>query len=142
MNLSDKSYIELIELLDRLVENNLSYDQKKRLESLLSDSEEARRIYVSYLDMSVSLGYYADECLACEEKDENNKGLSNLIDFVQPLIPVAALLLLGLYLFFTLPEKTFWSSKKTQPIAQTLNHNTPATIDLDHSAKPVVAILT
>lgn len=142
MNLSDKSYIELIELLDRLVENNLSYDQKKRLESLLSDSDEARRIYVSYLDMSVSLGYYADECLACEEKDENNKGLSNLIDFVQPLIPVAALVLLGLYLFFTLPEKTFWSSKKTQPIAQTLNHNTPATIDLDHSAKPVVAILT
>ena len=29
MKLSDKEVIELNELLDRLVENNLSYDQKK-----------------------------------------------------------------------------------------------------------------
>ena len=69
MKLSDKEVIELNELLDRLVENNLSYDQKKRLEEWLDESVEARRYYVSYLDMSVSLSHYADESLGDSEKE-------------------------------------------------------------------------
>ena len=63
MNLSDQDIIELNELLDKLVENSITLDQKKRLEEWLEKSDQARRFYVSYMDMSVSLGHYADETL-------------------------------------------------------------------------------
>ena len=51
MNLSDEQILEIHELLDRLVENNLSSDQKKRLEKVLEESDDARKIYVSFMDM-------------------------------------------------------------------------------------------
>ena len=105
MKLSDKEVIELNELLDRLVENNLSYDQKKRLEEWLNESVEARRYYVSYLDMSVSLSHYADESLGDSEKEDASVKFSEVIRFVQPWLPIAALLVFGCYLYFTLPSK-------------------------------------
>ena len=105
MKLSDKEVIELNELLDRLVENNLSYDQKKRLEEWLDESVEARRYYVSYLDMSVSLSHYADESLGDSEKEDASVKFSEVIRFVQPWLPIAALLVFGCYLYFTLPSK-------------------------------------
>ena len=55
MNLSDEQILELYELLDRLVENNLSSDQKKKLEKLLAEFDNARKIYVSFMDMHASL---------------------------------------------------------------------------------------
>jgi len=105
MKLSDKEVIELNELLDRLVENNLSYDQKKRLEEWLDDSAEARRYYVSYLDMSVSLSHYADESLGDTEKEDESVKFSEVIRFVQSWLPIAALIVFGCYLYFTLPPK-------------------------------------
>ena len=71
MNLSDQEIIELNELLDKLVENSITLDQKKRLEECLEKSDQARRFYVSYMDMSVSLGHYADETLGEIEKEDN-----------------------------------------------------------------------
>jgi hypothetical protein len=105
MKLSDKEVIELNELLDRLVENNLSYDQKKRLEEWLNESVEARRYYVSYLDMSVSLSHFSDESLGDIEKEEESIKFPEAIRFVQPWLPIAALLVFGCYLYFTLPTK-------------------------------------
>ena len=103
MKLSDKEIIELNQLLDRLVENNLSFDQKKRLEEWLNESVEARRYYVSYLDMSVSLGYYADESLGDAEKQDEPVKFLEVIRFLQPWLPIAALLVFGFYLYFTFP---------------------------------------
>ena len=64
MNLSDEQILEIHELLDRLVENNLSSDQKKRLEKVLAESDDARKIYVSFTDMHASLCHYAQESLS------------------------------------------------------------------------------
>lgn len=139
MSLSDKDVIELNELLDRLVEKNLSYDQKKRLENWLSESAEARKFYVSYIDMSVSLGYYADEILADNENEEEPKGVRKIIHFFQPWIPLAALFLLGIYLYFTLPVPKFWLDEKTEAVAQTLFQDGEASTLLE---RPTVAVLT
>ena len=75
MSLSDQDIIELNELLDRLVENSITLEQKKRLELWLEKSDQARRFYVSYMDMSVSLGHYADETLGEIEKEESGGGI-------------------------------------------------------------------
>jgi hypothetical protein len=103
MKLNDKEIIELNQLLDRLVENNLSFDQKKRLEEWLNESVEARRYYVSYLDMSVSLGHYADESLGDAEKQDEPVKFLEVIRFLQPWLPIAALLVFGFYFYFTFP---------------------------------------
>ena len=55
MNLSDEQILELHEFLDRLVENNLTSDQKTKLEKLLAESNDARKVYVSFMDMHASL---------------------------------------------------------------------------------------
>jgi hypothetical protein len=102
MRLSDLELIELNSLLDRLVENSLSIHQKKKLEDFLKHSEEARKYYISYLDMSVSLSHYADETLADIEARKETAESTNLIEFIQSWIPLAAILALGFYLFYTL----------------------------------------
>ena len=94
MNLRDQDIIELNELLDKLVENSITLDQKKRLEEWLEKSDQARRFYVSYMDMSVSLGHYADETLGEIEKEDNEGALNNLFQSVQSWLPLAALILL------------------------------------------------
>jgi len=101
MKLSDQEILELHELLDGLVENNLSADKRKRLEEWLTDSDEARRQYVAYLDMSASLAHYAEERVSDETADVVKRSLSTkLVQFVTPWLPLAALILFGLYVFF------------------------------------------
>ena len=142
MSLSDKDVIELNELLDRLVEKNLSYEQKKRLENWLSESAEARKFYVSYIDMSVSLGYYADEILADDEKAEETKGVGTIIQIFQPWLPLAALLLFGAYLYFTLPLPIFWSDEKYEDVAKNTSTKNDAPNIYSLLDKPTVAVLT
>ena len=43
MSLSDKETLELHELLDGLVENNLSPSRKAKLENWMAESEEVRK---------------------------------------------------------------------------------------------------
>ena len=107
MNLSDKEIIELNELCDRLVENNLSFDNRKRLESWLAQSAEARKFYVSYMDMSVSLGYFADESLAVVDNEEELSLKGKIVMFCQTWLPYAALLIFGSFLYFSLPLDIF-----------------------------------
>ncbi|MDG1172668.1 MAG: hypothetical protein P8M67_00055, partial [Opitutales bacterium] len=63
MSLSDEKILELHDLLDRLVEKNISQDQRRKLEQWLAESEEVRKIYVSFMDMNASLCHYAQETL-------------------------------------------------------------------------------
>ena len=42
---------------------------------------------MSLTDMSVSLGYYADEILADDEKAEETKGVGTIIQIFQPWLP-------------------------------------------------------
>ena len=107
MSLNDLEIIELYELLDRLVERNLSHEQKRRLEDWLSKSAEARRIYVSFVDMSVSLSSYADESLSVKEEPENRSQIVKFINFIQPWLPMAAVLVVGVYLYSNLSLSSF-----------------------------------
>ena len=99
MSLSDKETLELHELLDGLVENNLSPSRKAKLENWMAESEEVRRRYVYFMDMSSSLVHYADERLSDETEEE--EGLSKgekIVRFIRPIALVAALLVAGFYL--------------------------------------------
>jgi anti-sigma factor RsiW len=69
MSLEDHEIIELHELLDALVENNLPKDKLRKLETWIEDDEEVRRYYIEFMDMSVSLGHYAEELLSDETED-------------------------------------------------------------------------
>lgn len=142
MNLSDQDIIELNELLDRLVENSITLEQKKRLELWLEKSDEARRFYVSYMDMSVSLGHYADETLGEIEKEENGGSLNNLFHFVQSWMPLAALLLFGLYLYYTLPTQVLDEGTEPEPLVQNSSSQTPLPLQAATTEHEIVAVLT
>ena len=101
MNLSDEQILELYELLDRLVENNLSSDQKKKLEKLLAEFDNARKIYVSFMDMHASLCHYAKESLSDIDNDGDNQRGRKIIELFLPWIPLAAVLLFGTYIFLS-----------------------------------------
>jgi len=142
MSLRDQDIIELNELLDKLVENSLTLEQKKRLESWLEGSEEARKFYISYMDMSVSLNHYADETLGELEKEEHRNPLTNLFQFAQAWMPLAALVLLGVYLYFTLPESQVDSNKNQSEIVDVRSLQTSVPEQSALLENEVVAVLT
>ena len=99
MSLSDEEILELHELLDGLVENNLSPSKKSKLEDWMAESEEARRTYVYFMDMSASLAHYAEERLSDEiEEVSESSSVDKIIKFVRPVLVIAALLIAGFYL--------------------------------------------
>ena len=99
MSLTDEETLELHELLDGLVENNLSPSRKAKLEKWIAESEEVRKTYVCFMDMSASLVHYADERLSDEtEEVVGNSSIDKIVMFVLPLTLVAALLIAGFYL--------------------------------------------
>ena len=69
MSLTDEETMELHELLDGLVENNLSPSRKAKLEKWIEESEEVRKTYIHFMDMSASLVHYADERLSDETEE-------------------------------------------------------------------------
>ena len=142
MGLSDKEIIELNELCDRLVENNLSHDQNKRLEKWLSESEHARKFYISYLDMSVSLGYYADESLADKEEAEPQKITDKVVNFLQFWLPVAALLLFGGYLVYSLPLPIFEENQKSTDYVNISQIEQKPEAKFKSLTQPAIAVLT
>jgi hypothetical protein len=97
MNLSDDEILELHELLNGLVEKNLPPKKLKKLESWLLESPDARREYVSFMDMSSSLAHYAEEIVTDEdESDQQDTSSANtIIQFVRPSLAIAALLVIG-----------------------------------------------
>ena len=92
MSLTDEETLELHELLDGLVENNLSPAKRARLEQWIVESDEVRRRYVYFMDMSSSLVHFAEELISDETSEE--KGLSageKIVRFVRPIALIAAL---------------------------------------------------
>ncbi len=61
MSLTDREHQELAELLDAVVDRDLSDAQRQRLTEILSASETAREMYVRSLGLSASLLEYAVE---------------------------------------------------------------------------------
>ncbi len=59
--MNDPDILELNALSNSLIEGTLSDEQKRRLEALLSESEQARRFYVRAMALSSSLFDYAAE---------------------------------------------------------------------------------
>ena len=99
MSLTDEETLELHELLDGLVENNLSPAKRARLEEWIVESDEVRRRYIYFMDMSSSLVHFAEELISDETSEE--KGLSageKIVRFVRPVALIAALLVAGFYL--------------------------------------------
>ena len=143
MKLTDQDLLELHQLLDRLVEKNLSQTQREKLEAILTQSEEARQIYVAYMDMSASLCHYADETLACDDADEESERTwgNQIIDFVQPLLPFAALFLLGAYIFQTYqPSPDFQPSQLSTLESQEKTSGMPP--GYEDAEADAVAVLT
>ena len=139
MNLSDEEILELHELLNGLVEKNLPPKKLKKLESWLLESPDARREYVSFMDMSSSLAHYAEEIVTDEdESDQQDTSSANkIIQFVRPSLAIAALLVIG----FTLIN--FWGSspdsvKSVQSESTISEKSPPVTIPNDS----VFAVLT
>ena len=108
MKLSDDEIIELHDLFDGLVENNLSIKQRDRVQALLQESEEARHFYIRFIDMSASLKYYADEFLGDENDIQSVKPTmgEKIIQFASPLLAIAAIFTVGLYLFHSFDTAT------------------------------------
>jgi hypothetical protein len=99
MSLTDDEILELHELLDGLVENNLSASRKAKLAQWIAESEEVRKTYVHFMDMSSSLAHYADERLSDEIiENKENSSYDNIIKFIRPVLLIAALLVAGFYL--------------------------------------------
>ena len=142
MTLSDKEIIELNDLCDRLVENNLSFDKRKRLESWLTQSAEARKFYVSYMDMSVSLGYFADESLAVVDNEEELSLKGKIVMFCQTWLPYAALLIFGCYLYFSLPLDIFQSNEESAIFENDFENEKESSLNYQGLPKPTVAVLT
>ena len=70
MKLTDSEILELHDLFDGLVENNLSIKDKERLQKLLENTDDARKHYIRFMDMSTSIAHYAEELVGGDSEDE------------------------------------------------------------------------
>jgi hypothetical protein len=114
MSLTDEETLELHELLDGLVENNLSPAKRARLEQWIVESDEVRKRYVYFMDMSASLVHFAEELISDETSEEKRLSAGEkIVRFVRPVALIAALLVAGFYLPRTFVE----NDKDSQGIA-------------------------
>lgn len=72
MSLTDPQILQLSEWLHALEEGTLAEDHRHQLESLLSQSEAARRFYVQRMGLGASLCKLADEAQEAESAEEGN----------------------------------------------------------------------
>ena len=99
MSLTDEETMEMHELFDGLVENNLSPTRKAKLEKWIEESEEVRKAYVRFMDMSASFVHYADERLSDEiEESLPISSVDKITKLARPALLIAALLIAGFYL--------------------------------------------
>ena len=109
MKLTDSEILELHDLFDGLVENNLSIKEKERLQKLLEDSDEARKHYIRFMDMSTSIAHYAEELVGGDSEDEVIPfPLKEKIEkFITPILAVAALIAVGFYISLNFTSTDF-----------------------------------
>ena len=95
--LSDKELLDLHELLDALVEGNLPRDKLSELERWIGEDENVRMHYIEFMDMSSSLCHYADELIS-DDTESFVEEPHNLIPFWKPILAIAAVIVMGLFL--------------------------------------------
>ena len=142
MSISDAETIELYELFDRLVEKNLSQDQKRKLENWLEESLEARKHYITFMDMHASLCHYADETLSSPDDSEPQSVTLKVVEFARALLPLAALLLFGVYIYWSYeadPELLL-SDRAQQSISP--GSGEPKSVFYEQAPAEPVAVLT
>ena len=138
MSMSDAEILCLHELLDGLVENNLSIQQKAELQSLLESSEDARKRYIRFMDMSASFKHYSEELVSDDfeiDVPEDNKPI-RLFFFNRYSLFLAALAVAGFYLI---------SSFQTSKVSLTSSDSSDFTSIQDPDSEPIldaVAVLT
>ena len=140
MSFSDEQLLEFHDLLDRLVENNLSIDQKARLVELLENSDEARRHYVRFMDMSASLKHYAEELVGDDLVDDEFESSifdSKLLRFVIVPLSIAAIFVVGLLVY---PES--WFPNPQNQIVEAKKHETQEVLKRPVPIVDAVAVLT
>ena len=124
MKMFDDEVLELHDLLDGLVENNLSIKQNARLHFLLENSEDARIQYILFMDLSSSLRHYAEELVSDDFEVENvtEEFGSKMVSFSRYFLAIAAILVFGLFLSPTF--EGFFSAESDSsteaPLAQSL----------------------
>ena len=105
MSIEDHKILEMHELLNGLVENNLSIKEKARLQTLLEESGWAREQYVRFMDMSASMGHYAEELIGDDFEKFGQPNLKDsIVRFVSPILSIAATIAVAFYLFTKFPE--------------------------------------
>lgn len=109
MKLTDSEILELHDLFDGLVENNLSIKDKERLQKLLEDSDEARKHYIRFMDMSTSIAHYAEEVVGGDSEDEVILFplKEKMEKFLTPILAFAAVIAVGVYISLNFTSTDF-----------------------------------
>ncbi len=109
MKLTDSEILELHDLFDGLVENNLSIKDKERLQKLLEDSDEARKHYIRFMDMSTSIAHYAEEVVGGDSEDEVILFplKEKMEKFLTPILAFAAAIAVGVYISLNFTSTDF-----------------------------------
>ncbi|MBI5690164.1 MAG: hypothetical protein HZC55_08690 [Verrucomicrobia bacterium] len=105
MRLSDREILELNELCGALADGRATEAQRRQLESLLRDSEAARRFYVRAAAQSASLHAYAAEMQADAPLEPGRRGVRDRLPawVGGAALPFAAVLVAGAYLMIRGP---------------------------------------
>lgn len=137
MRLSDQEILEFDELMNALIEETISEDQKLTLQNWLCDSKAARRRYIKFMDMNASLQHYAAEFQgAVPDDDPDDPESANPTDtavdvgWLKPVLLIAAVVALGFFVVNILPKlqntpNTTISSDDPAPNTPDANDNTP-----------------
>ncbi len=96
--LSDCELLELHELLDALVENNLSRDKLNHLEKWIAEDEFVRMYYIEFMDMSSSLHHYAEELVSDDTEELVEEEIDKIV-FWKPFLSIAAIIILSFFFF-------------------------------------------
>ena len=109
MKLTDSEILELHDLFDGLVENNLSIKDKERLQKLLEDSDEARKHYIRFMDMSTSIAHCAEEVVGGDSEDEVILFplKEKMEKFLTPILAFAAAIAFGVYISLNFTSTDF-----------------------------------
>ncbi|MBT3666650.1 MAG: hypothetical protein HN548_04160 [Opitutae bacterium] len=137
--LSDKELLELHELLDALVEGNLSKDKIAQLEQWIGENEDVRMHYIEFMDMSSSLCHYADELIS-DDTDEFLDESSNSIPFWKPILSIAAVIVMGF--FFLQDFKLIKEDPSALQIVDNSSSDTSKPVFSDNIILDSVAVLT
>ena len=76
------------------------------------------------------------------EKEDNEGALNNLFQFVQSWLPLAALVLFGFYLYYTLPNQGLNKSSQPDQFIQSSPATSAVPLQSDTTQNQIVAVLT